>query len=290
MKNIYYLFIIGFILHLVLITGCNPPAGGIYQPSVIRGRTFDSATHKPLPGVNLWTSPTSETVKSDTGGYYIISNVPMSSSATNVWIFANRVRYIADTSRYWIYANDTFNLNISLLPENGVYVENDVILSQADNEYVESCIDLVYLRAVATINFRDIDLRDSANSRLKFQFRSSSLNTSNPGFATKFGNSLGSFTKAQFDTLAMYYGASSPLSEADFPRDRTDYFYTPLTVYSVVPFYLEGRHTPDPNFPKFYGLLYIKNSWLEAGSNVFRVQVDIKINQNGQNYFIPYTK
>lgn len=287
MKKFFYLFLLFFqILFFFLNYGCEAPTGGIYLPGFIKGTIYDSTNHRPLAGVNVQSNPISDTSFTDENGNYILSNIPMSSSGTSVWVTASKNGYITNTKGVFVPANDTAELNIFLLPGNGVYIMDNISVRQTGISQTLSGIDLYNLRAVSiTYGYRDIDLRDSASTFLRFQFRSSHLAVNYPGFYTRFGYSLGNFSKSEFDTLAMYYGAGEPLSEADFPRDRTDYFYTPLTERSVIPFYLMGRYIPNSNVPRVFGLLYIKNTWLESGSNIFWAQVDVKINRNGQNYF-----
>lgn len=290
MKKNYFAILIFSLFIVIALSdyGCNTSTNSVYLPGAIKGRVLDSATQKPIPGVSISTNPSSIGGMTDTGGYFIAPEIPMSSSATTVWVMASKTNYISDTIKTWVHADDTLTVKIYLLPENGVYIKNNVIVQQADFNTSISCINMDYIKPVSTLEHRDIDLRDSANARLKFQFRSSDIDLNNPSYKTKFGYSLGNFRKSDFDTLAMYYGAGEPLSEADFPRDRTDYFYTPLTEQSVIPFYLVGRYTSGGKLP-IYGLLYIKEARLEAG-NIFTVQVDVKINKNGQNYFLPISK
>ncbi len=288
MKKFYFLLVFIFLIVIFINYGCNPTTGGFYPPSVIRGKITDSATHKPLVGVLIQTIPASSGAMSDTSGIYVVPDVPMSSSATLVYVIASRNRYLNDTSGLWISANDTINLNISMIPSNGVFIWNDIQVYQYDNKETISSIDLNNFRSCpGSYLFRDIDLRDSLNAKLRFQFRSSDLDVNFPGLNTKFGYSLGNFSKSEFDTLAMYYGAGEPLSQADFPLDRTQYFYTPLLENSVYPFYLVSRYIANPSLPKIFGLLYIKSATIEPINNRFTVIVDVKLNRNGQNYFLP---
>ena len=83
------------------------------------------------------------------------------------------------------------------------------------------------------------------------------------------------------------------LADHDFPDGLPlpgwiGYFAYPLAENSVYPVYLYGRYLAAPTQPKTYGLLYINSTRIENG--LFVVTVDIKVNRNGMNYFIPNTK
>lgn len=294
MKKVIYFLLLILISSFFILYSCdsNPSESPDYPSGALTGRVLDSATHHPLAGVYINTLPATFGCLTDTAGRYTLTGIQMGTTGTLINIIYSRVKYINDTVTAWVPSDDTLHMeDVRLIPTNGVFVINDLQVQQYDYPESYSNIDLCYIYPVPTIwGMRDIDLRDSLNTKIKFQFRSSNLDQYQPGYITKLGNSLGSFTKTEFDTLAMYYGASEPLTDADFPRDRTNYFYTPLTELSVIPFYLVGRYYQDPNLPKIYGLLYIKSTWLEPGNNRFMVKVDVKINKNGQNYFIPYNK
>jgi hypothetical protein len=254
---------------------------------------LDSATHKPLAGVSITSIPDSPGCMTDTSGNYILAGIAMGTTGTRTLIIYSKNNYINDTISVWVKSDDTIKVSdIKLQPTNGVFVYNNIKVQQFEDNNTLSNIDLSYFRSVPTSTpIRDIDLRDSSNANISFQFRSSDLEINLKGLTTRFGKSLGDYSKYDFDTLAMYYGASVPLSDStDFPNDRTPYFYSPLTEHSVIPFYLQGRYTPNNNLPKIYGLLYIKYSWRDTGSNIFWVLVDVKINKNGENNFIPYNK
>jgi hypothetical protein len=135
-------------------------------------------------------------------------------------------------------------------------------------------------------SFRDLDLIDSMGLGLQYRFITSALYGGY--FDTKVGNSLGKFTKYGFDTLAKIYDAGDTIQDSYFTKDRTGYFAFPLAESSVYPVYLYGRYLAGPSFPKNYGLLYIKSTRTENG--LFIVTVDVKVNRNGINYFIPNTK
>ncbi|MCX6165724.1 MAG: carboxypeptidase-like regulatory domain-containing protein [Ignavibacteriae bacterium] len=294
MKKVFFLLFCISISCLFLLSSCdsNPSETPAYPNGAITGRVLDSATHKPLAGVFINTIPATFGCLTDTSGKYTLTGIPMGTTAINVFIIYSRTKYINDTIVKVIKSDDTLQMeDVRLIPTNGVFVINDLQVQQSDYPESYSNIDLCYIYPVPTIwGMRDVDLRDSLNVKLRFQFRSSHLDLYQAGYITKLGNSLGGFTKSEFDTLTMYYGANEPLTDADFPRDRTNYFYTPLTELSVIPFYLVGRYYQDPNLPKIYGLLYIKSTWLEPSNNRFMVKVDVKINKNGKNYFIPYNK
>jgi hypothetical protein len=290
MKKIYYIFFCLIISYFVYLSGCtNSSSAPDYPPAYVKGIVYDSATHRPLPGVTVIASPGNGNCLSDTAGRYFITDIPMSSSAEFVYIIASRVKYNNDTVVQWVLSGDSITINPALVPSNGVFAAYNIIVEENTSPTSNSSLDLGNMVSVpVSYPYKDMDLGDSSFTRLNFQFRTTLVGP-NVSFDTKFGNSLGNFTPYQFDTLMSYYGASEPLADSDFPNSRTNYFYTPLTENSVYPFYLNGRSSTYTG-PKFYGLLYIKASWLDPGSGNFRVQVDVKVNRFGHNYFLTTTK
>lgn len=292
MKKIFYILFLVFVTAIFSFFSCdsNPSETPSYPFGIIKGRVIDAGDNTPLAGVTVSTSHPSNNGISDTSGRYVVSGVHMQSTGEFINITYSRANYVSLTITKWISVYDTLKVeDVKISPSSGVFVANNLLLQQSDSPQSYSNLDLNNLIVVPTTNAnRDMDLRDSANAKLRFKFMSSiSYPPPYTGYWTKFGNSLGSFSKYDFDTLAMYYGASVPLSDADFPNSDTKYFYTPLTEQSVVPFYLYGRYLANPGSSKIYGLLYIKSSWIDTGNNRFMVLVDVKINKNGENYFIP---
>lgn len=291
MKKIFYVLFFIFVTSLFSFFSCNsnPSEAPSYPYGIIIGRVLDAGNNTPLAGVTVSTSHPSNNGISDTSGRYVVSGVHMQSTGEFINITYSRTNYVSLTITKWISVYDTLRVgDVKINPSSGVFIANNLLLQQSDSAQTYSSLDLNNLIVVQTTNRnRDMDLRDSANAKLRFKFMSSYLYPNYQGSMTKFGNSLGNFSKHDFDTLAMYYGASVPLSDADFPNSDTKYFYTPLTELSVIPFYLYGRYNPNSGSPKIYGLLYIKSSWIDTGNNRFMVLVDVKINKNGENYFIP---
>jgi|WetSurMetagenome_2_1015567.scaffolds.fasta_scaffold21486_5 hypothetical protein len=285
MKNFRYYLLIFSLLLLLFSFGCNNATGPDYPPGTVKGRILDSATHLPLAGVRITSVPVSSfSSVSDTAGYYVLGGIPMASSATTTYITATRLNYISTTIGYWLHAEDTATINFILSPTNGVFIANDIQVQQYLGPNSFNSLDLYLLKSVIATGLRDIDLRDSAGTGQNFRFYDSYSSGQIPGgYSTNFGNSVGYYTKEQFDTLAMYYGAHEPFDTLlDFPNTKTEPFYTPLTGSPVYPFYLYGRHSFP--YPNVYGLLYIKSTYIDP-SNVFNVIVDVKINRNGQNLF-----
>jgi hypothetical protein len=291
MKKFQFLLygIIISIFFILYSCDSNPSGTADYPPSCVKGYITDSATHKPVAGVRVFSIPGTTDCLSDTAGYYFLKDIPMSSSGTIVYIIAYRGdnKYLSDTAGRFIFMDDTIDINFVLVPSNGVYYANNITLEEYVNSNSNSSLDMGYMRVVPqSYPYRDIDLRDSAGARTKFQFRSSGYENM---YQTKFGSSLGNFSKYDFDTLQRIYGAGDPL-ESNFYYDTTNYFSTPLKELHVYPFYLKGRTEQNQSPVKFYGLLYIKSAYIDPGSSLFTVIVDVKVNRNGQNYFIPNSK
>jgi hypothetical protein len=290
MKKTIYLLLFVLISSFLILYSCdsNPSETPAYPPGSVTGRVLDSATHKPLAGVYVSSNPITFGCLTDTSGRYTLTGIPMGTSAMTAYIIYSRVKYINDTIGVTVSSYDTSRMpDVRLIPTNGVFV-GTITIQQYDYPESYSSLELDYLLPVMRKWFaRDLDLMDSANA---FRFWSSELSPTQPkGFITRLSSSVGNYTKDEFDTLAMYYGAREPLTLADFPEDRTRYFYTPLTESPVYPFYLYGRLMANQNSPKIFGLLHIESTWLEP-NNIFKVRVNVKINMNGQNFFITNNK
>ena len=289
MKNLYNFILFLLVSAFLFIAGCqtNQSTSPDYPPSCLKGKVTDAGSHNPLAGVNITTIPGVNVCLSDTGGNYFLSGIPMSSSGTNLIIVASRIRYLTDTIPYFLLADDTAIVNIELTPSNGIFYANNLDVYQNTNPSSYSSLDFGFMiTRMISSSIRDLDLMDSMGLGLQYRFISSSLYGGY--FDTRAGNSLGKFTKYQFDTLAKIYDAGDSIQDSYFSKDRTGYFAYPLAENSVYPVYLYGRYLAAPTQPKTYGLLYINSTRIENG--LFVVTVDIKVNRNGMNYFIPNTK
>ena len=288
MKKLYYVFFCILTSIFIYIWGCTPNliSNPDYPSSCIKGYITDLATHKPLPGVTVTTIPGSTSCISDTAGIYFLSGIPMGSSGTNLIVLFSRAKYVTDTISLFLNSNDTVSLNISLSPSNGIFIANDIDVKQFTDGYTLSCLDLSLLNSKREVDaFRDLDMLDSSGLGIKFRFRSSHIDPQNFSFITKIANSLGKFTKYQFDTLARIYDAGDTIQDSYFTKYNTEYFVDPLTENSVYPFYLYGRYLASQNLTKIFGLLYLKSTRIDNG--LFVITVDVKVNKNGINYFIP---
>jgi len=286
MKNLF--FIILYFMLLCFYCGCNNANGPDYPPGAIKGRVLDSATHKPIVRASVITIPASNlTCATDSGGYFLLGGIPMPSSAVNAHVIASATNYYNDTVGCIIYSEDTTIINFVLAPTNGIYIIDNIHIQEYVNQNSYNSLDLNLLRTTVSNSYvRDLDLIDTSETTQRFLFVDASSSGQIPmSYTTLIGNNLGNFTKSEFDTLTMYYGAGEPLSESDFPKKSTDFFYPNLTDGPVFPFYLKGRFNINPQAPKMFGLLYIKSTYLDP-NNIFNVIIDIKINKNGQNYFV----
>jgi hypothetical protein len=287
--NFFFLYI--SISAFIFVLGCTPnqSTSPDYPASCLKGTILDSSTHKPLAGVNVTTAPGSASCISDTAGIYFLAGIPMSSSGTNILIIASRTRYLNDTIPYFLLANDTAIVNFCLSPSNGVFCANNIDVFQPINTSSYSSLDLSLFTSKTIFDpYKDLDLLDSSGVGIRFRFQSAYLVPGNSGFITKIANSIGNYTKYQFDTLAKIYDAGDSIQDSYFSKYITDYFVDPLAENSVYPFYLLGRYPLVQNQAKTYGLLYLKSTRIENG--LFVVTVDVKVNRNGLNYFIPYNK
>lgn len=287
MNKIYNSLICIFISLFFLISGCsNQSNSPDYPPGFIKGKVLDSATHNPLAGVSITTVPGASACMSDTGGNYFLSGIQMGSSGTNIIVIAARIKYLSDTIPYFLLSDDTATINFSLRPNNGVYIADNINIEQYTGPNSYSSLDLSLLTSKQASNpYRDLDLKDSSGLAINFRLVSSHLDPALLSFITKVGGSLGSYTKTQFDALDKINGFGDSIPDSYFSNYNTDYFSVPLVENSVYPVYLYGRYILYPNQIKTVGLLYIKNTYIDNG--IFKMIIDLKVNRNGINYFIP---
>lgn len=266
--------------------GCNSPTSVAYPPGIIKGIVLDSATHLPIDSAILSTDISGFGGYTDPEGYFRFAYSNMPSSGVNLNLIAGKSGYANNTTPIWLLSNDSVYIRMILMPSSGVLMVDNIILVKYSSQQSFSSLDLSNMTAVQGLNpYRDVDLRDSEQ---RFQFKSASSDPILFSFDTKFANSLGSFSKYDFDTLKMIYGLGGPITDSYFQLRETPFFSFPLVENSVYPFYLFGRYLNHPSSTKIYGLLYINSMWFDPGSNSYMIRVDIKENKNGNNYFVTY--
>jgi len=287
MKKSFLFFVLTVLITVFLCQGCDPPSTVSYPPGIIKGIVYDSSNYMPIDSVYVISIPSGNPCYTDSAGRFRITNVQMPSSGVNGIIIASKKDYNPDTVMVWVLSNDSIFINMTMMPNHGVLIRDNFELQQYNSQLTYSSLDLFKLSVVQGQNdYRDIDFRDSMGLGQKFRFVSSLYDPVNFSFDSKFANSLGNFSKYDFDTLRMIYGLGGPLTDNYFQLNSTPFFGNPLVENSVYPFYLNGRFNLYPGSPKIYGLMYIKAIWFDPGSNSTFIRIDIKENRNGQNYFI----
>ncbi len=286
-KFIFTSCVILLLLNAIYFFSCSQSTSSSdYPPGGFKGRIFDSSDHKPLSRVQLTTSPASEGAFTDTNGYFLISGIQMGSSAVNLHVVASKQGYVVDTFMVIVYSNDTANITFSMVPTNGIFVIDGLILNQYTSATSLSGVNMYDMVVEEDIAY-DVDIKFRNNTNLVY-LKTAYESATNSGLQTKFSPFLGSYTKHEFDTLASYYGASNPISPtADFPNDNTQILLTDSVKNNVYAFFLKGRYSPG--YTRVYGLVHIDSAWFDGASNLYKIMVDAKINKNEQNYFIPGT-
>ena len=281
-KHILILF---FLISLLNYSGCGLNYSSDYFGS-LKGVVRDSTTHLGLNGVRITTSPGSLDINADELGNFEIKNIPMSNSFGFVTLMASRPRYLTNTVSIKLTSDDTVNIMLALIPFDKVSVARGLVLNQFVDYFSFDAINLTNFFVERDIQY-DVDVKFRNYGNLMYII-SGYNNVTTDGFQTKFSPLLGKCTLKEFDTLASYYGASEPLDPiTDFPFDNTELIPADNVRNNIFAFYLKGRYSHGNSY-RIYGLMHIDSVWI-AGTGLYKMLLDVKINTLGQNYFVaPY--
>jgi hypothetical protein len=279
-----FLFIITISL---LYPGCSTTNSDSGNAS-LKGYVFDT-TNSSLPkivGATIYLQQINATTASDTGGYFIFTN--LASGLYNVEVtkpgynrFSTTVFVNADTAT-WMTAPLTYK---------NVYIFDGIVLDEHFASTSNSAANFLIGRTVPdNTTEKDIQLRDTIiGADTLLWVRSSSLDPDFTGYSVFFSNMFGqTYTKTQFDTLSRYNTQDGIIYPyRDFPNingiDRFINYHS--YENNVCAFSMEGRYLSNNTIPRVYGLMYINSVWYDYGINAIRIRVDIKINTGQENYF-----
>jgi hypothetical protein len=277
----YYIVFLFFSAGLIYFNGCNPTSSTSYTGH-LKGTVRDSSTHEFLENAHFHSIPSlRDTVSGFYGNYSL--DIPMGNSTQTVTIIISRNGYIGDTLIIELKSDETKQVNIALLPGNGIFFSDGLVLDQYVNNLSFCAVNLTDF-IVKQDGIFDVDARFRNDSNLVY-LKTGYIETYQWGYQTSFSPFLGTYTKNEFDTLAKYYGASNPVNpDADFPNTTTLKSPYREVKNNVFAFYLKGRFIPG-NL-KIYGLVHIDSVWKNSGSGLFKMMIDVKINTLEKNYFI----
>ena len=281
-KNILKLF---FLISLFNYSGCGIFSSTEYSGS-LKGVIRDSSTHLGLNSVEITTIPTTVDTTADPTGNFMIKDIPMSNSSGFVTLTASRPRYLSQTINVDLKSDDTINIMLALIPADRVSLARGLVLNQFVDYFSFDAINLTNFHVERDF-YDDVDAKFRNNGNLVY-IRSGYNEITDLGFRTKFSRFLGKFTLREFDTLASYYGANEPLDPiTDFPFNNTEVIPAENERNNVYAFFLKGRYSPGNSY-RIYGLMHIDSVW-KAGTGLYKMVLDVKINTLGQNYFVaPY--
>jgi hypothetical protein len=287
------LFIISVLISL-LTSGCNPSSS---ETGLLTLRGTVSDTNIPgskISGATALLEQTGQSAISDSSGVFTFTNL----SVTTYTIVVTKPGYYRYSTNIEITSDDTLKLIKVPLIFRNIFVFNNIVMDEYFSDASYSSANFLTGQAVQDNSTdKDVLFRDTLiGTDTRLYLRSASMDVINTGRATWFTNMLGQpglpqpFTKEQFDTLTKYPSADGKLYESDFPyHEGIDNFLNLGGQHYICAFYLKGRYSGS-GYPT-YGLLYIDSVWFDAGQNMRRILVDIKINKNGDNIFNPnYTK
>lgn len=290
LKKLFLSFLI-FVSVFTFFYSCDSTTAPEVGESVILGVVRDLLTNQPLQGVYVRTIPASDVDTTDASGQYKLTGLQKGSYL----IIFSKINYKTDTLSRTVSGKDTLIVNVNMAYSD-VMVFNGLVVDESFTGSSYSGVDLYEGKVVTENNpIRDIQFKDSNGTRVNFYFRSGhlSLNSLIPaGYETEFSQLLGMYIKDQFDTLSRRWDVVGREinPDWDFGYQNTNYFNefsanTPGPVYS---FYLKGRYPGQNQGRRIYGLLLIRElNHYTAPEDIWRVTIDVKINKDSKNHFIP---
>ncbi|MCX7833853.1 MAG: carboxypeptidase-like regulatory domain-containing protein [Ignavibacteria bacterium] len=285
-----FIFIFTISISLLLFYSCEQSTSPTVGESVILGTVRDLLTNQPLQGVYVRTVPASDVDTTDALGQYKLTGLAQGSYL----IIFSKPNYKTDTVARTVSGKDTLTVNVNMT-FGDVMAFYGLVVNESFTGSSFSGVDLYEGKVVTENNpIRDIQFKDSNGTRHNFYFRSGHLSLNNllpAGYETEFSQLLGMYTKAQFDTLSKRWDVVGREinPDWDFGYHYTNYFNvfssnSPGPVYS---FYLKGRYPSQNGGRRVYGLLLIRELIYDSANDIYKVTIDVKINKDSKNYFIP---
>jgi hypothetical protein len=288
LKYLSYLIIVLLVSYFL---GCENQQAS-YENTGLGGIVRDSSNKKGLPGVTITINPMAYSTVTDSNGFFYIGEIGVPTSAGNFTVTCAKEGYDSLNFLTVLHAGDTTKrVNVSMfnIVTTSVFIANDLVVSEYLTPRSLSMLNLygLFVSDDSIYYNNDVFLSDSSKTRKNFTFLAGGYAEPNPGLDTRFTNLLGFYSQYDFDTLSRIdVGPRAINPNTDFPTQITKSFNDPLTQSPVYGFYLLSRYIYDPSYPRVYGLLRIDNFYFDNSSNSYKAVVDVKINRNGQNYFL----
>lgn len=272
------------LISIAFIYGCDTTTEPLIGNSVIKGQVFDNL-NAPLANATVKVGSKSTTTGSD--GMYELSGFPQGA----FYVVFSKQNFKTDSVQKTVNGNDTITANFTMALGE-VLIFNGLIVHESVNGQSLSGVNL-YDAVVVTEDDpdRDIQFKDSLGTQNNFYFRSGhlSLNPVLAGYRTEFSEKLGELTKAQFDTITRRWDVIGREinPDWDFGYDQTEYFnvFGANQLRPYYSFYLKGRYPGFNSGKRVYGLIFIRDLYLDTASGRYRVVIDIKMNRNEKNLF-----
>lgn len=285
-----YLIFVPLFVFLVYTFGCEIQQAS-YEDTGVGGTVIDSSTKKGLPGVTVSIQQSTYSAVTDSNGYFYIGKIGVPTSAGNFFLDFQKPGYNPVTFLAILYAGDTtkrFNFAMFSPSINSVFTANDLVVSEYKNKKSFSILNLYHLNVTDDSIWYNIDaIMLGSGVGANFALFAGGYAQPTTGWDTRFSNLLGYYSQSEFDTLSRIdVGPRAIDPDIDFPTQITPSFSAPLSQSPVYGFYLLGRYNYDPSYPRVYGILRIESFYYDNAAGVHRAVIDVKINRNGQNYFL----
>ncbi|MCX6165725.1 MAG: carboxypeptidase regulatory-like domain-containing protein [Ignavibacteriae bacterium] len=283
MKFFLPVIFIVFILFSFLTTGCNPSSSDS-GTATLKGIVVDTSipSRPRIPYAKIFLEQTNDTTRSDSTGIFTFSNLTGGVYA----VYISKPGYSNYSTTVEVIADTTTWLTTPLLFKN-IYAFNNIVMDLNNAADFRNGYSVPDNSTDKDIQFRDVVVGPDTLIYLR------GGNQDLLGHETWFSNKyIQNYTQFQFDTLSAYRTEDGYINLGrDFPNHNGLDSNINVSNYkhSVWFFYLVGRW-PGPGISRIYGTMYLDSAWYDAGLNLRRIRVDIKINTNEINSFNPYNK
>lgn len=282
MKFFLPVFFIVSMLFSILTSGCNPSSSD-NGTATLKGTVLDTnSPPRPIAGAKISLKQTNDSIRTDTAGNFTFRNLAGGVYAVEV----SKPGYFTYSTTVEVIADTTTLMTIPLSFKN-IYAFNNIVLDLNNAADFRNGNSVPDNSPDKDVQFRDVVVGTDTLIYLR------GGNQDLLGHETWFSNKyIQNYTQFEFDTLSAYRTEDGYINLGrDFPNHNGLDSNINVSNYkhSIWFFYLVGRW-PGAGVPRIYGTMYLDSAWYDAGLNLRRIRVDIKINTNEINSFNPYNK